>query len=250
MKKVIINKWEDLNQLEKYKKYQAEIIYENDYKDKRSIIFEGNSLFVFEKRARVYGRRYYNSTYSNPFNNKYKQIIAIVKTEEDIKVKWEKSLRKALSMLEESGLWEEIKEDIKNALEIGYEKIQKAKDIYWNLEKIEGESYEEWDKRRDVLIKSIDERIDNTILFYFGLPLKIEKMYFGSLNEKILKEIKEAMENKIPYRTGTIRTNYDTSFEYDPETNRAWYSKEYKGMGNGHYYLALNSTHAVFWEDD
>ena len=26
--------------------------------------------------------------------------------------------------------------------------------------------------------------------------------------------------------------------------------KEYRGMGNGHYYLALGPTHALFYEDD
>ena len=29
-----------------------------------------------------------------------------------------------------------------------------------------------------------------------------------------------------------------------------WYSKEFKGCGNGHYYLALDATHTIFVEDD
>jgi hypothetical protein len=43
---------------------------------------------------------------------------------------------------------------------------------------------------------------------------------------------------------------YDASFSYNPKLNKAWYSEEFRGCGNGHYYVALNSTHCLFVEDD
>ena len=46
------------------------------------------------------------------------------------------------------------------------------------------------------------------------------------------------------------RSSYDVSFSYDPKLQHAWYSEEYKNCGNGHYYLALDETHALFYEDD
>ncbi len=44
--------------------------------------------------------------------------------------------------------------------------------------------------------------------------------------------------------------SYDNSVEFNPDGNRAWYSEEYRGCGNGHYYLLLDEKHAAFREDD
>lgn len=85
--------------------------------------------------------------------------------------------------------------------------------------------------------------------------LKIKKMLFhkGSYNsgttKMILQNIAEAINTKTKYNYKGFN-GYDVSFEYNPETNKAWYSEEYVGCANGHYYLALNRTHAVFYETD
>jgi hypothetical protein len=76
-------------------------------------------------------------------------------------------------------------------------------------------------------------------------------MNFGEeqLNQVKLMEIARALHSKQNISISG-RTNYDVSFEYNAEKGMAWYSEEYKNCGNGHYYLALNGTHAIFWEDD
>lgn len=85
--------------------------------------------------------------------------------------------------------------------------------------------------------------------------LKIKKMIFHKskwqnyITAEKLKQIAYAMDNKEKFHTSG-RNGYDVSFEYNPELNRAWYSEEYSGCGNGHYYLALNRTHAMYCEDD
>lgn len=45
---------------------------------------------------------------------------------------------------------------------------------------------------------------------------------------------------------------YDNSYEirFDEKYIRAWYSEEYRGCGNGHYYFLLDECHAIFGEDD
>lgn len=58
------------------------------------------------------------------------------------------------------------------------------------------------------------------------------------------------MENKQAYDSGRYRTNYDVSFTYRPEKQKAWYSEEYKNCGNEHYYIALDANAALFVEDD
>ena len=76
-------------------------------------------------------------------------------------------------------------------------------------------------------------------------------MYFGKYdNARIKEEFKNALQNKTSYSSGRIRVNYDVTLEYDADKNMAWYSEEYKNCGNGHYYLAIGPTTALFCEDD
>jgi len=49
------------------------------------------------------------------------------------------------------------------------------------------------------------------------------------------------------------RGSYDYSVSgkrCDDGVYRAWLSAEYRGMGNGHYYLLIDAEHAIFCEDD
>jgi len=178
----------------------------------------------------------------------------------DIKRKWERSIDRAIGMLEESGLWGNMLKNLKVAREVGYEKLQEAHRLYWRDE--DGiNSCEEQDKRnanaieriidkRLVYITDDNRKLANTdIIWYMNTPLKIMKMVFSQYgNDERLKQITEAIKNKKKY-TETGYYQYDNSFEYNGE-DKAWYSREFRGCGNGHYYLALNGTHAVFYEDD
>ena len=79
---------------------------------------------------------------------------------------------------------------------------------------------------------------------------RTKSMYFGKYdNTRIKEEIAQRLEKKEDFSFST-RVSYDVSFEYNAEKKRAWYSEEYKGYGNGHYYLAIDNTTAVFCEDD
>lgn len=57
-----------------------------------------------------------------------------------------------------------------------------------------------------------------------------------------LNQVKEFKYNSL--------YNYDVGFSYNPKQKKAWYSEEFKNCSNGHYYLALNNTHAFFIEND
>jgi hypothetical protein len=187
-----------------------------------------------------------------------KDIIPINKKEIKIEDQWLKQINKAINILENSGLWVDYLNDLKIAKDIGFEKINKAEKIYW--ETIEGLGYDENKKTNIEKIKEIDDRLicnnegnispKTNILFYLSRVLKIKKMNFGLHNARILLEIKNALQDKKYYHSGTCQCRYDVSFEYNPNTNKAWYSEEYKNCGNGHYYLALNDTHAMYYEDD
>jgi len=178
------------------------------------------------------------------------------KSEEAI---WRDSWLKVKKRLEKSGLWQEILNNINIALDIGYDKIQEARKDYWKDRK--GLSYEENQKRNTERIRQIDSRLvkktkdgrwfENTeILWHIAYKAKVKKMYFGKyFTQEKLKLIAEAMRKRKSIHEGG-RASYDVSFEYNAKSQKAWYSEEYRGCGNGHYYLALDSSHALFYEDD
>ena len=81
---------------------------------------------------------------------------------------------------------------------------------------------------------------------------KVKKMNFQSDTAKHIKQIRWSIENSRNYYIPrTSFRSYDISFELKcgaDGSKRAWYSEEYRGCGNGHYYLAINSTHAIYYE--
>jgi hypothetical protein len=128
-----------------------------------------------------------------------------------------------------------------------------AYDQYWKLDDQEKINY--FKNLNSKLIGINDEGREfvksNIIWSYSKLP-KVKKMRFednSERNEIKLACIKIAMLKKTTY-SESGRTNYDISFNYKPEANKAWYSEEFKDCGNGHYYVALDSTHCLFIEDD
>ena len=164
-------------------------------------------------------------------------------------VVWLRNINKAINMLSKSGLWPEMLEEFKKAREIGYEKLNEAHRLYWSTE--DKERVEVLEKVHPYLVKETKEgtKIPNTDILWHMINIKIKKMYFGREdNKRVLSEIKNAMSEGKEYKV-FADTNYDVSFNYDGK-DKAWYSEEYKGCGNGHYYLALNETHAWFYEDD
>ena len=194
------------------------------------------------------GKRRYGIVLSNWFGI-LKDIRVYIPDPEP--VQWQKSWQKVAERLEASGLWDNLLEEIRIALAVGYEGIQRYYTFRanWNNDIAD---VIEWAKiHQPTLVKQVDgeEKLALTgwMLRY---PAKIKKMYFGKYDnkgqlEQIARILRVAEDGHVSSRAG-----YDVSFEYQPRLNKAWYSEEYRGMGNGHYYLALDATHAVFCEDD
>ena len=178
--------------------------------------------------------------------------------------KWVYSWTNVLNRLEKSGLWEDVANDVRIALSVGYDKIKQAYNIDNEYDNIL--DYAENNKQQAIKIQAIDARlvgsredgtlyVDTSIVWYMYKIAKVKKMHFGKkwLNDKELADIANALENKLPITVSTdgrFTNGYDVSYNYQPEDNKAWYSEEYRGCGNGHYYLALDATHALFYEDD
>lgn len=226
---------------------RAKIHYSNGEVENRRVLRDRDSIrfAVYSVRSRSSGNWYGN------FGGEIKGIEIVNSTPKDEPTVWLKSWTKALKMLQESGLWTDLQEEISLGIEIGYEKFTQASDLY-------RENYSDDNLE---LIKGIDPRLIrynddwgkiylNSIVWRMNIPAIIKKMYFGKNSQGWhLRNITEHMEKKESYSCDA-EAGYDVSFEYNAEKNKAWYSEQYRGCGNGHYYLALSATHAMFSEDD
>lgn len=194
--------------------------------------------------------------FTNTFLNKVCEIKPVRK--QSRKEQWTKGINKAIKLLEKSGLWSKLLMRIKKVKEAGYETMQKIREID-RSDYVEDYSlnqkriFEEMKKVAPQFVETDSdgkEFISTDYRWWFTNPLKFKSMYFGKYQNKQYKEmIKQAIENKRKEHIATT-VSYDVSFEYNPECNKAWYSEEYRGCGNGHYYLALDHNTAVHYEDD
>lgn len=79
------------------------------------------------------------------------------------------------------------------------------------------------------------------------------KGYWSSSQyDDCINNIKKHLDNKEEF-SYYWRSNYDVSVSgklCEDGIYKAWFSLEYKGCGNGHYYLLINENQAIFAEDD
>lgn len=161
---------------------------------------------------------------------------------------YDKRVRKAIDMLDRSGLWMEIKTNL-----LMYLKMNKAhrqeliNDILENeyekfyLECAEGKKYW-WVHFHQIFVTLTKERCWTSVPLPTYEPNKTTEKF--NIQNAILKR-----ENY----SGRWRNKYDVSVDLEVKEDgiyRGWLSCEYRGCANGHYYLLFDATHAIFYEDD
>lgn len=167
---------------------------------------------------------------------------------------WVEAWDKVDARLEKSGLWKEIREEIKLVREVGYSKLMEANSIGSKFSSQENADISSFKEHFPLLVKTDEQGkdyVNYTILWGYSHLPRVKKMRFakGSFNDQILQGIQVAMDQHKSH-SAHYRLAYDVSIEYNAEKQKAWYSEEFQNCGNGHYYLALDSTHALFMEDD
>lgn len=247
-------KLEDLELGEKYKAIRnidgQEVRFGLCYNDK-------NLIFVYGKRRKCYGWRMTKESFLKDY--------AIKQTRVTKKSKWEHNVARVVKTLEKSGLWGNILETFRNLQKLGYEERQRIRDEYAELDNKHNwkdnkcyntVEYDSWlkgiEEKYPFLVGTDEEnrKYIHTDYIWELSRAELKNMYFGKyLNEQYKNEIAKCLADKKKLEFAT-RTNYDVSFEYNAELGKAWYSEEYKGCGNGHYYLALDNNLALFCEDD
>lgn len=158
-----------------------------------------------------------------------------------------KHMKDAVRILKDSGLWKDIREEIEGVLSMGEEVHQKIYDAINS-----GDSYTNFYKecREDGKFPFI-----KTHQIYYSFckrkcwkSIAYGRWERGHYNELVRNTIKEHKSYSMRWKNG-----YDNTLAVRSDEDgriRGWYSEEYVGCGNGHYYLLFDATHAIYYEDD
>ncbi len=235
----------ELEKIPLREKFIATSVFNEKCRAKRE---DEDHVFVFAEGKSRYGRRYSTDEFCRSFE--------IKETPQDV---WEKNVRRIVKLLAKSGLWAELLEIFQNLEKMSYSDFCEISKIYYAIPYIKGEDRGERTERIKNALNSyitkypwiITENGINTDYLRGGLAeAKLKSMYFGKgCNHLAKREIADALLNRRKYSTRGY-ASYDVSFSYDPEKEKAYYSEEYRGCGNGHYYIALDGNTALFCEDD
>lgn len=218
----------------------------NKYNELCRCMKEEETVFVYAKGRKHYGWRLSNADFMNGYTLKESKTTP--------NEQWKKRLKRAIKCMDESGLWANIKEVYENLF--NYVSLEDKNAIYssldWNDTEEERQAKVEQVKAKYPFMIRTDkdgkEYIDSDYIYELS-DCKLKSMYFGWNNQNIKERIQKDIETKTDCHYAE-RVNYDVSFSYDAENKKAWYSEEYRDCGNGHYYLALNNSVAVFCEND
>ena len=151
----------------------------------------------------------------------------------------------ALKMLNESGLWSGIKETIEHFFELTEtEQRELVNDIITD-------SYEKFYKQ------TWGDGKYAWVHCHQVFETFVRKTCWKSIawrkweREHMSAKVAECIKNGT-YFHRRWENGYDNSVEIANRDGEklAWYSEEYRGCGNGHYYLMFDATHAIFYEDD
>ena len=202
----------------------------------RLFISTNNYICVAPKRARKYG---YVVSVSEM--DKWDILTKVNKgNKTDLVKRMRKRAESGIEMLNESGLWVDIKKELMKFIDLSDDDIRR--------DFIDGDVYETYrTKKYDWL---------NSYQVFFSLKAKKcwKNPSFGKYDfskDNIIDYFKRSISDKKPIRF-TWRNVYDNTLEIlsDNGIYRGFYSEEFRGCGNGHYYLLFDATHAIFYEDD
>ena len=152
----------------------------------------------------------------------------------------------ALKMLNESGLWSDIRQSIEHFFALTEsEQKELVNDIMTDsYELFYHEVYKENGKYSWVSGYQVFESFVRKKCWQ-SIPWRRYE------RERMSAEVSECIKNGTDFHR-RWENGYDNTVEIANRDGEkfAWLSLEYRGCGNGHYYLMFDATHAIFYEDD
>lgn len=203
--------------------------------------------------------------------DKVESIEAKQKKEQDKYKTFHRNCEKAASLLRASGFWPEIckRMEVQAAMtEQDYNRLMTLWQEYDELYNHRELTYDEMSRLQDEKRKEYEayftERGATGDWYHFRQLSETKQIVSvpysnGGYSKdrqvayarEIIEQVKQGEAGK--YKTFRWYGNYDFRIEVrknDDGTIYGWYSAEYKGCGNGHYYLLLDAEHAIYSEDD
>ena len=237
---------EKLQNLKAYEKFTCKKLGEP--KRVRAVKEPDGTVFVFGYRKKRYGKRYQTI-------DEFLYWHSDIHTEKEKTAKlWKTKTKHIANRLEKSGLWPELQIVFRNLQTMQYEDWEKLSEYRWdNQTDISTDpQFPIWKNQYPFLFVTDKNGIISLDTKYFHDYCRAvtKPMYFGYNNKHYKEEIKQHLFHKNEYQIFRLPVGYDVSFEYHPKEKKAWYSEEYKGCGNGHYYIALDHSTALHIEDD
>ena len=189
-------------------------------------------LCEYNKRSRRYGH-YLDKT----------GIVDIVPLDKskDLLVKTRKFVNKVISILGKNGLWSNMLADFKIIATLDNERLERLLNA-------------EWDESVALANEiGLSHRQGGVDCLKWTVEKGIKRINYEHYDkDRQRAEFAAAIAEKRQW-SHYWRKGYDNSVEckLGPDgIMRAWYSEEYKGCGNGHYYYAIDEKHAIFGDDD
>jgi hypothetical protein len=157
-----------------------------------------------------------------------------------------KRAKDALKMLNESGLWGDIKENIEHFFTLSdAEQKELVNDIITD-------SYELFYKQTWNDGKYAWVHCHQIFVSFAGKTCWKSIAWHKWERKRMSAEVADCIKNGKNFSERWIN-GYDNSVEVavsDDGYKRAWYCEEYRTCSNGHYYLMFDATHAIFYEND
>lgn len=146
-----------------------------------------------------------------------------------------------IKYLSKSGMWSEIKDDYIKILEQGDEYLARVIEM-------------DFSEQRNYLESTIGVNSFHVDEIIYSAKKGIKHINYHSyeknnLRSRIIDLLLLKNNDRFSHRW---TKGYDNYVEYRNENGNlyGWYSEEYIGCGNGHYYLAIDESHAIFVEHD
>lgn len=198
----------------------------------RLFVSASNSICEYKYKSKAYG---YVIPYSDVTS--WVNIQPIENTTDFVKVK--NFLNNVVKYLSASGLWENIKNDYVIILAQGDDYLKHVLSL-------------DWSEQRKYLEETIGVHSFHVDSIIHSARKGIVSINYDRWDRNTIRErAKQCIDNGEKY-THRWEKGYDNSIEFSVHGGRkcGWYSTEYRGCGNGHYYLALDERHAIFSETD
>lgn len=204
-------------------------------KKKVKMWYDARGVCIMNRKSRRYGHLI-NATDEY---DKWVNLTLFVSREVEIHKRVVKRAKKIEKMLEESGLWANIKNMLHTFL---YERNEEEQKAIINVVLDYQKSFDEKDA---IFTRWIFESLTRDRCFKTINWLSYDKEGYGKLLEEQIKAKKDFMY--------FWHKGYDNRISIEKDKNGmllGYYSEEYTGCLNGYYSILLDAKHALFCEKD